>query len=649
VVITAPGASGSPIEVPVEFTIEPCAVININPDAEPGGALSDSDCSAPHRSASFAKVYAFDGSPGETITLSMEGAFVPYLILTDGAGTVLDEGVCSNDLGVACLDYDLSASDMYRVEAASRDPAMTGSFTLRAVIQDAPGAPTVLRQRESDSTTAIAAGGTTSETTVVLRANVTDTDLGDTLRLEVEVRPVGQPFTGFATDQSAPVPGGTGVDIAVLVTGLLDNTGHRWQARAVDKTGRASAWVAFGSDPAFVVDQGPETPDDPTSLEQVESDSATMIPTASTIDENTVVLKAVVTDPDPGTTLRLEAEVKPVGSGFNGNGTVLGGTVASGTVATVRVTGLADDTDYKWRVRTVDETDSKSGWVEYGVGDPDFSVAVPEDPDLPSAETQTKADGTTVLAVGDTTDETTVIVKATVSDPDPGEQLRLLVELRPVGVAFTGVATDTSGAVASGATATVGVPGLSEDTGYHWRIRTLDQTGRTSAWKSFGGNPESAADFHVAVPEPPNAPGGDLDQYRGDGITMIAVGATTNEDIVRLKATVTDPDPGDMLQLQVEVQLVGVAFTGTPTATGLAVADGNVAQVPVAPLANGLYHWQARVIDAAGYTSAWVSFGGNPESATDFVGERPMTPRAFHDLFIRSERPLHGPGSTYAS
>ena len=92
---------------------------------------------------------------------------------------------------------------------------------------------------------------------------------------------------------------------------------------------------------------------------------------------------------------------------------------------------------------------------------------------------------------------------------------------------------------------------------------------------------------------------------------------------MRLKATVTDPDPGDSLRLQVEVQLVGTAFTDAPTATGLAVASGSVAQVPVAPLADGSYHWQARVIDADGNTSAWVSFGGNPETAIDFIVDVP--------------------------
>jgi hypothetical protein len=615
VVITAPGASGSPAKVPVTYTINPCTETPFTPDAEINSTLTNSDCGAPHRSGSFAEVYTFSGSPSDTITLSMGGAFVPYLILTNNAGSVLTESVCPNDVGISCIDeFALPGFDTYRVEATSRDPSTTGGFTLRAVIQNPPGVPTLLRQRESDSTTAIPAGGTTTETTVVLRATVSDPDLADTLTLEVEVKPSGQAFDGTVTATSDPVL--TGTDTPVRVSGLADNTGYRWQARTVDKTGRAGSWVAFGNDPDFIVNVASENPELPTGLAQFKSDGTTPIPAAGTTDEDAVVLEATLTDPDPGDSLRLEAEVKLLDDAFDGTGTVSSSRVISGAMASVTVSSLTDDTSYHWRVRTVDEGSNTSAWVEFGATDPDFSVAVPEDPLTPSGESQTKTDAT-VLAVGDTTDESSVIVSATVSDPDPGDQLRLLVEMRPVGVPFTDVASDTSSAVASGNTATVVISGLTDDTDYHWQIRALDQTGRTSSWKSFGGNTESEADFRVAVPEPPDAPGGNLNQYVLDGSAVIPQGGTTTAfDGVRMKATVTDPDPGDMLQLQVEVQPFGTAFTGNPTTTGLAVPSGSEAQVPVAPLADDSYHWQARVIDADGNTSAWVEFGA---SGIDFI------------------------------
>jgi hypothetical protein len=243
-------------------------------------------------------------------------------------------------------------------------------------------------------------------------------------------------------------------------------------------------------------------------------------------------------------------------------------------------------------------------------------VAVPDDPSLPSGEVQKKLDNLTVLAVGDTTDETTVIVSAQVSDPDPGDQLRLLVELRPVGVAFTGTATDTSGSVANGATAAVGIPGLSDDTDYHWQIRALDQTGRTGAWKSFGGNPESAADFHVAEPDPPSVQALSLGQFKLDGVTPIDTGSTTDENRVTLKATVEDPDPGDQILLEVEVKPFGTPFSGSPTLQSLPVTSGQVTEVVWTGLANDSYHWRVRARDQAGDTSGWLEFG---TSGVDFA------------------------------
>ena len=58
--------------------------------------------------------------------------------------------------------------------------------------------------------------------------------------------------------------------------------------------------------------------------------------------------------------------------------------------------------------------------------------------------------------------------------------------MRPIGVAFTNVATDSSTPVSSGATAFVVLQGLIDGTSYPWQYRASDQTGRVSAWTSFG-------------------------------------------------------------------------------------------------------------------------------------------------------------------
>ncbi len=118
-----------------------------------------------------------------------------------------------------------------------------------------------------------------------------------------------------------------------------------------------------------------------------------------------------------------------------------------------------------------------------------------------------------------------------------------------------------------------------------------------------------------AAPNSPTA----LGQFKSDATTAIALGAATNETTVVFKGTVSDPNPGNTVRLQVEVQPVGTAFTDTPTATStVAVASGSVASATVTGLADANYHWQARAIDNSNLPGPWLSFGGNPESGTDF-------------------------------
>ena len=119
-------------------------------------------------------------------------------------------------------------------------------------------------------------------------------------------------------------------------------------------------------------------------------------------------------------------------------------------------------------------------------------------PDLPTALAQLQSDGSTAIAVGGTATSRSVVFRGGVSDP-AGGQLRLEVEVEPVGTAFTGASSGSGGAVASGGSATATVAGLSDNAAYHWQARTVDQAGDASAWAAFGGNAETEADFRVAL------------------------------------------------------------------------------------------------------------------------------------------------------
>src|SRR5581483_5147354 len=123
-------------------------------------------------------------------------------------------------------------------------------------------------------------------------------------------------------------------------------------------------------------------------------------------------------------------------------------------------------------------------------------------PAAPANLAQFKTNGTTPIAVGGFTNETAVVLKGTVADPDAGNTVKLQVEVRPVGTPFSNTMTGESDLLPSGSTASVTVMGLLDGTSYHWQARTMDNNGATSSWVSFGGNGDGDADFRVDVTPP---------------------------------------------------------------------------------------------------------------------------------------------------
>ena len=247
-------------------------------------------------------------------------------------------------------------------------------------------------------------------------------------------------------------------------------------------------------------------------------------------------------------------------------------------------------------------------------------------PSQPAAG-QFRANGTTAIAVGAVTPENTVVFKATLNDPNPRDSVRLEVEAEGL---VTGPQTHVSPFVLRGTPVSLPVTPLNENEGYHWRARTCDQTTRCSAWFSFGGNVDPAADFFInAVQEDPVLPA-DADQFQAGGVTVIPVGGNANGSpaTIVFKGLVTDPDPGDLISLEVEFKTTDVSFNGVGT-PGPGVTTGNNAQLTASP-ARGLlglnYYWRARACDQTNRCSAWFSFGANSDvsggalnpAATDF-------------------------------
>src|SRR5512143_72598 len=243
----------------------------------------------------------------------------------------------------------------------------------------------------------------------------------------------------------------------------------------------------------------PRKPDLADSLDQrLATDSTTPVVPGGVVSQQSVVLTAVLSDPDLGDSLQLQAEVIPTGSSFSVP-TALGGKVRNGSRAYVLQSGLSDNTSYHWRLRAVDQTGRPGDWKVFPT-DPAFNVQSGHDPTFAGAN-QYQSDGTTEIPVGGNANQGTVIFKAQLNDVDAGNQLVLQVEAKPVGTPFDSIAMGTSGPVSSGGTATASISGLTIGGDYHWQMRAVDNTGRPvgrTGWASFGGNAESAVDFHVA-------------------------------------------------------------------------------------------------------------------------------------------------------
>lgn len=99
-------------------------------------------------------------------------------------------------------------------------------------------------QYKSDGTTQISTGAATNESTVKFKAALSDAD-GQTIKLQVEIQPVGAAFANAAntTDSLFVASGGAA---EVTWAGGVNGTSYHWQYRPVDSGGSTGTWASFG-------------------------------------------------------------------------------------------------------------------------------------------------------------------------------------------------------------------------------------------------------------------------------------------------------------------------------------------------------------------------------------------------------------------
>ena len=190
--------------------------------------------------------------------------------------------------------------------------------------------------------------------------------------------------------------------------------------------------------------------------------------------------------------------------------------------------------------------------------------------------------GVTVGAgvAGGWTNETSVKVTAnglTCTGCGTSTNIRPEVEVKPIGSAFDG--TTNLFAASQGSTVAT-LTGLTNGTGYHIQVRSIDDQGRVSGWISYGVNVENAADFTV-------------DTISSPAVSTLSASTPAKTSILSW-TTVTDPASGVSYYNVYRSSSNGVL--GSKVSSDGAVTTGNFAESP----ADGTYYYTIQAVDNAG-------------------------------------------------
>ncbi|MDO8282425.1 MAG: CxxxxCH/CxxCH domain-containing protein [Thermodesulfovibrionia bacterium] len=178
-------------------------------------------------------------------------------------------------------------------------------------------------------------------------------------------------------------------------------------------------------------------------------------------------------------------------------------------------------------------------------------AAFAANPDLPVGPEQYVSKGDIAITQGGTTDESTIRIKASVSDPDLNN-VQIQVEIIDSSASYTNTPNCASSFVLNEEVATASCTGLQVGTSYKWQVRANDGTG-TSAWVQFGAtNPDVTISSNRILHNSANLGNASYGAWGVDGgkygefvcaTCHTKSGSTTN--IKMVKQTITSPNASD--------------------------------------------------------------------------------------------------------
>lgn len=394
-----------------------------------------------------------------------------------------------------------------------------------------------------------------------------------------------------------PGPGGVFLFENDVTTDLDDNGHYWWRVRAVDDEGAQSPWTAGQEFWVNTHNDDPEPPDsgfDP-------PDGASIINAQPRLSWDPG------TDPDPlATAATLRYRVELSSNDFATAPVYVYDIGVAGRTYIDLPSALTDDTDWAWRVYTIDAAGAMSvaSAVQHMYLDTDNSP-----PSVPSS-------GFNPTGGRNVSDITPTLSWDASTDPDASdlpETLRYVVQLCSSPAFPSPVPVDTyfwTATSAPGVTS-VTVPdpnALTNGTTYYWRVLAMDDSSTRSAWSSNQV-------FIVGDNQPPNAPTG--------GFVPPNNAAVSDTTPMLGWNPATDPDANHTAAfLRYEVWVDDNSNFASPAFARTTPEGQAFIEVTPALLVGTQYFWQVRTQDPYGAYSAW-----SPTRAFTIVeNSRPFPP-----------------------